>query len=122
MAVPGPVSSDLSAGCHRLIQQGAKLIQRVEDVVDELSPMYTSAVAPGPVAQPEAPNVEGIDGDQKAVLSLLDDPEPVHLDALARDAPFGIARLFAALFALELRGAVEQLPGRYYLGRLRKEP
>ena len=58
--------------------------------------------------------------DETAVLALLDDPEPVHLDVLADRAPFGIARLQAAIFGLELRGAVEQLPGQYYLARFRK--
>jgi DNA processing protein len=46
MAVPGPVTSEQSRGCHRLIQQGAKLVQTVEDVLEELSPMYRDA--PGP--------------------------------------------------------------------------
>ena len=45
MAVPGPVTSEQSRGCHRLIQQGAKLVQTVEDVLDELSPMYRDALA-----------------------------------------------------------------------------
>jgi DNA processing protein len=121
LAVPGPVSSDQSAGCHRLIQQGAKLVQRVEDVLEDLSPMYRGAIGPAPTPPPgrEGPRLEGLDADEAAVLGLLDDPEPVHLDALAEEAPFGIARLLAALFSLELRGAVEQLPGRYYLPRLR---
>lgn len=123
LAVPGPVSSDQSAGCHRLIQQGAKLVQRLDDIFEELGPMYAGAVRP-PASSPgrEAPRLEGIDGDEAAVLGLLNDPEPVHLDLLAQETPFGIARLLAALFSLELRGAVEQLPGRYYLSRLRKEP
>lgn len=123
LAVPGPVSSDQSAGCHRLIQQGAKLVQRIEDIVEELSPMFAGAVAPGAAPPPDrGPNLLGMDGDESAVLQLLTDPEPVHLDSIAQDAPFGIARLLAALFSLEARGAVEQLPGRYYLSRLRKEP
>jgi predicted Rossmann fold nucleotide-binding protein DprA/Smf involved in DNA uptake len=47
----------------------------------------------------------------------LDDPEPVHIDRLAEIAPFGIARLQAALLGLVLRGTVDQLPGGYYLPR-----
>jgi len=74
---------------------------------------------PGP-AQETGPNLDGIAPDEAAVLALLDDPEPVQLDALADRAPFGIARLQSALFGLEVRGAVEQLPGRYYLGRRRR--
>ena len=84
--------------------------------------MYQAALGPGP-APPgkEAPNLGNLAPDEAAVLALLDDPEPVHLDALAERAPFGVGRLQAALFSLEVRGAVEQLPGRYYLSGLRKE-
>jgi len=122
MAVPGPVSSEQSQGCHNLIQQGAKLVQRAEDIFEELSPLYTEALLPvGSKAGPEAePKAEDWTEDEALVLSLLDDPEPVQLDFLAERAPFGVARLHAALFGLELRGAVEQLTGGYYLGRPRK--
>ncbi len=122
MAVPGPVTSDQSAGCHRLIQQGAKLVHASADVLDELSPMYLGALrSPESVAPAEkGPNLEGISPDEAAVLDLLDDPEPVQLDVLADLAPFCIARLQSALFGLEVRGAVEQLPGRYYLARPRR--
>jgi DNA processing protein len=123
MAVPGPVSSELSAGCHRLIQQGAKLVHSIGDVLEELSPMYAEALrsrVAAPSGEPE-PTPVSLDPDEAAVLALLDDPEPVQLDALADRAPFGIARLQTALFGLEVRGAVEQLPGRYYLARPRRQ-
>jgi predicted Rossmann fold nucleotide-binding protein DprA/Smf involved in DNA uptake len=77
--------------------------------------MYAAALtsaAPSP-GKP-GPNLERLGTDEATVLELLDDPEPVQLDRLADLAPFGIARLHAALFSLEVRGAVEQLPGRYY--------
>ncbi|HET9298854.1 MAG TPA: DNA-processing protein DprA [Candidatus Polarisedimenticolaceae bacterium] len=120
LAVPGPVSSPQSEGCHRLIQQGARLVQGVEDVLAELGPMYAGAVGSVPV--PGAPEVPlDLTDDEREVLCLLRDPEPVHLDALAEAAPFGVARLQAALFGLEARGAVDPLPGRYYVAAPRKE-
>ncbi len=121
MAVPGPVSSDQSAGCHRLIQQGARLVQRVEDVIEELSPMYRSAIG-APPRDPSTPGDDavprGLTPDEEAILTLLrEDPEPVHLEGIVESAPFGVARVQAALFGLEVRSAVEQLPGGYYLAR-----
>jgi DNA processing protein len=122
LAVPGPVSSEQSEGCHRLIQQGAKLIQEVDDILEELSPMYTAAlpaVRPGtcPGRQKDQ-NENDLGKDETKVLELLsEDPEPVHVDELADRVPFGVARLQAALFGLELRGLVEQTPGKYYLCR-----
>jgi DNA processing protein len=118
MAVPGPVSSEQSQGCHRLVQQGAKLVQRVDDILDELSPMYRSVLrAPEPVLSP-SPGPTSLGEDETNVLAVLrEDPEPMQLDTLVEKAPFGVARVHAALFALELRGLVEQLPGGYYLCR-----
>lgn len=135
MAVPGPVTSEPSRGCHKLIQQGAKLVERAEHVIEELSPMYRAAIrdpANAPAATGAAPPVEraeagsagavpvssaGLSEDERAVLALFDDPRPVHVERLAAAAPFGIARLQAALFALALRGCVEPLSGGYYVAR-----
>jgi DNA processing protein len=117
LAVPGPVTSEQSAGCHRLIQGGAKLVQCVEDVLEELSPMYAAALRdPAPATGVEhEPDPTPLTEDEAAVLALLDDPEPVHLDRLAQLAPFGVGRLQIALFGLELRRAVEPLQGGFFL-------
>jgi DNA processing protein len=125
MAVPGPVTSEQSRGCHRLIQQGAKLVQTVEDVVTELSPLYRDALAdripgaapPGP-APTDAP-LTGLSSDERAVLALFDDPRPVHVERLAENATFGVARLQTALFGLALRGCIDPLAGGYYVARPR---
>ncbi len=127
MAVPGPVTSEQSRGCHRLIQQGAKLVQTVEDVLSELSPMYRDALAreapgtrPGPSDPvPSGCPVQGLTPDEAAVLALFDDPRPVHVDRLADNATFGVARLQTALFALALRGCIDPLAGGYYVARPR---
>jgi DNA processing protein len=128
MAVPGPVTSEQSWGCHRLIQQGAKLVQAVEDVLSELSPMYRDALAreatasgpPGPA--PHDRLEHGLSPDERAVLSLFDDPRPVHVDRLAENATFGMARLQTALFGLALRGCIDPVAGGYYVARPRTGP
>ena len=120
MAVPGPVHSAKSVGCHRLIQQGAKLVHEIDDVVAELSPMYRGSVGAKPTGVSPAPEPEGLTDDEGALLAVVADLGPVHLDRLADAAPFGIARVQAALFGLEIRGAVEQTPGKYYVLRPRR--
>jgi DNA processing protein len=125
MAVPGPVTSEQSRGCHRLIQQGAKLVQTVDDVLNELSPMYRDALvltppgAAGASPAPPEPHRPPLSPDEAAVLALFDDPRPVHVDRLAENATFGTARLQTALFGLALRGCIDPMAGGYYVARPR---
>jgi DNA processing protein len=123
LAVPGPVSSRKSEGCHSLIQQGAKLVQNIEDILEEVPPMYLSALEEAAPAEEdgEYDQLIGLTDDEALILGFLDAVEPVQIDDLAERAPLGVARLQAALFGLELKGAVEHSPGRYYLLRPRKE-
>lgn len=122
-AVPGPVTSPGSAGPHALIQDGAKLVAKLADVVVELPPPWQEklAVATESDVEGDAANLVDLQPDEERVLGLLDPAEPVQLDILADRIPIGIARLQVALFGLELRGAVEQLPGRYYAVRVVKD-
>jgi DNA processing protein len=120
LAVPGPVSSSRSVGCHRLIQQGAKLVQNIEDILNELPGRPASKKARNPGPAPGSGGA-GLTPDETAVLELLDEVEPVQVDSLADRVPFGVARLQAALFGLEVRGAVDRSAGRYYLLRPRAE-
>jgi len=121
MAVPGPVTSERSAGCHRLIQSGAKLVHDAADVIDELPPMYAGALTTAP-SLPGSPSREPIlsargSADEMALVRLLDRAEALHLDDLAEAAPFGLARLQLALLGLQVQQAVEALPGGYYRRR-----
>lgn len=116
LAVPGPVSSPRSEGCNRLIQQGAKLVQTIDDVLEELSPMYRNAVG-SPRPDPSAGLQPELTEDEREVLALLDPIEPVQLEELAERVTFGIARLQAALFGLQACRAIDALPGQRYLVR-----
>ena len=115
--------NDIDGLTGQLFQQGAKLVQNIEDIVEELPPLYRSVLPSKKEAgQNTAPSNAGrLTPDEAAVAALLDETEPIHLDRLAETAPFGIGRLQAALFGLELEGAVEQTPGRYYVLRPLKE-
>ncbi|MCC7264411.1 MAG: DNA-protecting protein DprA [Candidatus Latescibacteria bacterium] len=115
-AVPGEVRGGRNAGCHRLIKEGAKLVEGVADILDELGPRFAQraqlALEFSPpaatAAQPELSPAE------KAVFALLTD-EPLHIDALAAQSKLPVAELLRVLLDLELVGAVVQVPGKRFL-------
>lgn len=108
-AVPGKIDSPASVGCHKLLQQGAKLVMSVEDVFEELGP-YRAHVKP---AQ-QAPSTTELDEGQRSVLGLLDS-EARELDELIESAAMPAATVSAALLVLEMKGLARALPGNRYV-------
>ena len=107
--MPGDVRSGLSAGCHQLIRDGAKLVEGVDDVLEELA-----SWAP-PVSQDKpAPKLPPEDERVYALLSR----EPRHIDELAEDSTLPSQTLLDALLRLELDGLVDQLAGKRFLRRM----
>jgi DNA processing protein len=129
-AVPGPLDAPLSRGPHGLIKQGAKLVETVEDIVEELLPQlaesacgvserrsrFTPARTPaGGLGNAEALNLSGLSAEEKCVLTLITH-EPVTIDALTARTGLPPAVVAGALLELELKEVVRQMPGqRYYL-------
>jgi len=107
-AVPGDVTDGRSAGCHRLLRDGACLVEGVEEIVEELAQLLPAwAAAPVEELAPQLGLVEGL------VLERLD-TRGRHLDALVRDTSLAPPELLEVLLRLELEGLVAQLPGQFY--------
>ena len=123
-AVPGSILNPLAAGCHRLLRDGAKLVERMEDVLEELPagelaalPSGASATfrdgeaAPAPAPAPEAAPAPG--PDEAAVLDRLD-YEPASVETIARRAGLTPEQVYPILLILEIGGSVRMDPaGRY---------
>jgi DNA processing protein len=111
-AIPGSIHSPQSRGCHRLIQQGAKLVETADDILQELQwgfhPGATAATAP-----PDAPT-----SPQQGLLDAMGH-EPVSLDALVARTGEPAGELSGQLLDLELDGRVARLPGGLYQQRQR---
>lgn len=107
-AVPGNVTSERSRGPHRLIKDGAKLVEGVEDILSEIAP---TLVSPAAVSRP-TPSLN-LDPDEKLLVGCLSD-EPVHIDVLINKSGLGAARVLEVLLGLELKGEVTQLPGTHF--------
>lgn len=104
-AIPGSIHSPLSKGCHKLIKQGAKLVDDARDILDELG--VTAAV--GKTAAAAAAPDEG-------TAKLLDciGFDPCDVDALALRSGLTAEKLYAILLQLELAGRIASLPGGRY--------
>jgi len=101
-ALPGSIHSPLSKGGHRLIKEGAKLVESAADVLDELRWQWTP---PDPVAMPDSP--------AQGLLRHMD-AEPLSTDVLAARSGLTVEILSAMLLSLELEGRVAILPGGLY--------
>jgi len=107
-AVPGSVQSFKSTGTHTLIKQGAKLVENVQDILDELG---VAATAPAPARRP-APGIP-VSSEEARVLGALG-PYPLHIDELVRTLSLDAGSLSGILLQLELKGLVTQQPGKLF--------
>ena len=106
-AIPGSIHSPLSKGCHRLIRDGAKLVESAQDVLEDLG-----LPSSGATKKSREPAVE-TDDEQDMLLALIGH-DPVDLDTLARRSGRPAGELAAALLELELAQHIERLPGNRY--------
>ena len=143
-AVPGQIFSNVSRGTHSLINQGATLINSVDDILDALPQDYTGILrqepatrqpTPGPdqgskrsdrTTRPqsvEAKSTPASQSNTQAELNLTPDEQAVlatmaassiHIDQIARDTQLPIGKVSSLLVMLELKGIVQQLPGKQF--------
>jgi DNA processing protein len=107
-AVPGVITSVRSRGPHRLIKDGAKLVENVEDILQEIAPglMRTSTT---PITESQPPLEP-----HEALLIRQFEHDPLHVDLLITKSGLTPARVLEVLLGLELKGLVTQLPGTYF--------
>ncbi|MDB5849309.1 MAG: protecting protein DprA [Rhodoferax sp.] len=115
-AVPGSIHSMQSRGCHALIKQGAKLVESLQDVLDEIQAIMGPSGASGKVASSsvadssdELPDEDEDEEDEPLLTSMGYDP--VSLDALVARTGISAAMLQVRLLELELDNQVARLAG-----------
>ena len=101
-AIPGSIHSPLSKGCHKLIKQGAKLVDDARDILDELG--FCAAMERKPVAAPPP------DTDAAKLLDCLG-YDSCDVDTLSLRSGLTAERLYAILLEMELDGRIASLPG-----------
>jgi len=105
-AVPGSILSATSKGCHRLIKEGAKLVESAQDILEDmgLQPALEKRVEPD------------LSPEEKEVLKLLP-TDPTPLEELIKQLNREAGTILAVLTMLEVKGLIRSLPGKYYVRR-----
>jgi len=114
-AIPGSIHSPLSRGCHRLIRDGARLVETVDDVLAELGMLLqvgSGARASAPPLGTSAP-ARALDKEYEILLDALGF-DPAGIDALVERSGLKPEAIASMLLMLELRGEVEARPGGRY--------
>ncbi|MBV8642265.1 MAG: DNA-protecting protein DprA [Verrucomicrobia bacterium] len=107
-AIPGPIDRPTSHGTNRLIQQGAKLVMSVDDILEDVHALFPKA----PVLSPSKPL--DLEGDLLKVYESIESQE-TSIDEIIQRSGLGAGSATAALLQLEMRRLVKQLPGKYFV-------
>jgi DNA processing protein len=107
-AVPGAVDSPASAGTLKLIRDGATLVRRAEDIIEELdgiAPIVPLPASPAPTVQ--------LDEPERRIWDLVAE-QPLHIDDIAREVGLSAPQAAGTLMAMEMKKAIRRLPGNRY--------
>ncbi|MGD9153609.1 MAG: DNA-processing protein DprA [Gammaproteobacteria bacterium] len=113
-AIPGSIHNPLSRGCHKLIREGAKLVEKAQDILEELE-LYTKIVNRNSFEQCELvtnEKQEVLDEDRRKLLFSIGF-ETTAVDTLISRTGFTSREISSMLLMLELEGYVKQVPGGY---------
>ena len=110
-AVPGNISFATSRGSNRLIKQGAKLVDCVEDILEELPGFAEMPENAG--QQPSAARSFSLTPKEAAIYEVLA-RSPLHIDDIIAQTELTAGEVSSMLLHLELKGAVIALPGTHY--------
>ncbi|MBN1124732.1 MAG: DNA-processing protein DprA [Sedimentisphaerales bacterium] len=124
MAVPGKIDSPFSQGSHRLIKDGARLVDSIDDIMETLGPVgetlseHAATHAEKAKRKNETPLFDpanfNLSPVEIAVYNSLDG-QPRHVEEIVADTQLEPGKVNAALISLRLKGLIKQLPGNVFL-------
>jgi DNA processing protein len=111
-AVPGNITSPVSRGAHKLLKAGAKLVEGIEDILEELAPQTLPFPSVTPAPPPQLPS--SLLPREELLLDLIT-AEPQHIDTIIEQAKLPTQVVSGILMQLELRGLIRQVAGQHYI-------
>lgn len=113
-AVPGPIDRPTSAGANKLIQQGAKLVMDSQDILEDLESLFPRQLQLA--SSPELPGLASVEmtEDERTIYQSIGDRE-THIEDILTTSGLPTPTVSATLMRLEMKRAIKQLPGRYYV-------
>lgn len=125
-AIPGSVTSATSFGTNQLIKQGAKLVDSIEDIIEELKPKLENLLKSKPICpMSELKARETIDvkhsrdkvlsEDENKVCNLLDGEKARYADEIIENSGLPGAKVMSILLRLEVNNLIKQLPGKMFV-------
>ncbi len=130
-AIPGSIHNPMAKGCHRLIREGAKLVEEAADVLVELPPLLELVLEPAASPADTATDARHESPDEAAPLTRQPGYakllaalgfDPCGISDLARRTGLTAAELSSMLLLLEMEGLVEALPGGRYCRLSKRTP
>ena len=109
-AVPGNVGTESSRGTHRLIKEGAKLVESSEDILEEILPQWRGERETTPKVEIPRPDLTE---EEKVLYEFLSET-PLHIDVMIRESRMDPGKVSSLLLNLELKGMVSQWPGKCF--------
>lgn len=107
--VPGSYFSSQSEGCHALINEGAKVVCGINDIIDELFPKQATQPSKRDVMN----DFSHFDHDLQAILKMLQGGSK-HIDQLGAACQQALPQLYVNLLTLEMKGVIIAQPGQHY--------
>lgn len=120
-AVPGPIDTGRSSGCHRLIKEGAKLVEDVDDILNELGVLRLRSEAPTEkIGLRVSAAALNLPPEQRLIIEQLD-LQPKHVDTLISGSGLSAPQVIGILTLLEMRGLAKRVAGNAFIRVLKND-